>query len=267
MRILLLSFLFIFNLLPAYAADYTEPLGAYLHRDTDFFEQAQASLAVSIGQSVICEELEALLYQKAELLVTPVLLEADIQCQTEGNSTAVNLSFSAPSAKRITHFIWVISKCQRDQSDCKEISQTEFTVYPNNLFASIQTFSEKNVVQVDDPTGILENLFNKNNIRFMHAMSAPIRSANDTQVLKILVRQGAGKAFEQKVDRALKDGHVLALLINEDLPDKPLLSLPMVYHRQSTSNLVMVSLPILRYLEKSPRAQSIFIELFQRALN
>lgn len=245
-------------------------LESYLHHDTDLFSARPSTLQIRLDKAVDCAALEFTLFQRAAVLATPVTLEEDVKCEivaAESHATQIELLFRTPRVGKRLSFVWVIAECRHGRDRCEELATTPFQVYPDNLLAPLKAWSSANILRVNDPSGEIEALLDKNKIEYVPTFSAPVRASKETRVLTLLYEVEGERLSMEEIKKGLMYGNVIAFITMDNDADQMLDSLPVIYHQRENYSLTSISLPLVPYLERGPRAQSIFMELFHLAVN
>ncbi len=255
-----------------YAQSENASFADFMQDKTSFFAGKSAAVVVSTELKQNCNSVTPSFYQIAGLLQTPVLPGGEITCRDASSSSGsgqLTYMFSAPSVKRAANFILAVTKCSTANAnkDCKNVGETVFRVYPDNLLEKLKSWSQDNVLRVDGPESGLLPVLEKNAISYTSVYTAPVIRNPQAKVLTLLIQKAGRPKPVKKIRQALEYGHVIVFSDTGENKDPMLDWLPMVYHeRKAERSMMIVNLPLISYLSGSPRAQSLFMDLITQTV-
>ncbi len=217
------------------------------------------------------------------------------------NMHKLELHFTAPKNKKtpssISSYLWQIEHCPEKNQTCTEIKALPFKVFPNDLLLPLKKWAEQHIIRLDDPTGLLASFFDHSGITYQFTTVPVLQYGNEygnehgnehgdnNSVLTLLGREEKNqeimgepldktfdKTFDKTLDKTLNEalsyGPVILFQRNasniESTMKSALAQLPAVLQTREKNNiLIRTTLPVLPYLQESPFAQSLLLELFE----
>jgi hypothetical protein len=238
---------------------------------TDIFTGSTTTFSAKIGRDIPCKELEASLFVASSVLAAPVHHDVELQCvgDHDKNMQDMKLHFTAPDNKEISSYIWQIEHCPGKTKTCVEIKTIPFRVFPKDLLLPLKKWAEQHIIRLDDSTGILEFLFDHTGIDYQSTVLPVLQYGDDSSVLTLLGREEksqkiSGEPLNKTLDKALGYGPVILFQRNASNMESALAQVPAVIQTREKNNiLIRTTLPVLPYLQDSPFAQSLLLELFE----
>ncbi len=235
----------------------------FFTNSTDIFTGSTTTFSAKIARDIPCKELEASLFATSSILAAPVLHNVELQCvgDQDTNMQDIKLHFTAPDNNALSPYIWQLEHCPSKTKTCVEIETIAFRVFPKNLLLPLKKWAAQHIIRLDDSTGILESFFDHTGIVYQSTVLPVIQQGDDRSVLTLLNIENNNQKI---ISKALDYGPVILLQNNAADAKSALEKIPAVIQKIEKNNvLIRSTIPFIPYIQESPFAQSLLLELFE----